>query len=215
LELALTAAALAFALFLFYVEAWIRQKDPVVKILSQNNLLNHRDKADKNGISVLFQETSVENFAFLRIRLLNRGLPIEETDFKEDIFLNLKHVRTILFVNMKYASPDYLKPKFTVVDQSIKISPLLLNQEDHFTLEIGVDLVGDQKVEVLPTARIVGVSSISVEDKRRTKPRTRNIDNLWYIIQFLLVIPAYFLGSWIERMRGNKKDLTKLKRSTS
>jgi hypothetical protein len=103
-------------------------------------------------------------------------------DFEKPIEIGVQEPVKIVKVDMVTNSPKSISPQVAIVDNLVIIRPLLLNQDDSFTLAI----ISDQtKPDFNPKVRISGVSDVQVEDATKTKNST--------YVTFLMVLVGWCL----------------------
>lgn len=100
----------------------------------------------------------VQNVFLIIIKVLNDGnVPIEASDFAQELTFAVGPGAHILSAELIHASPENLKPTFRSTQSSVTVQPLLLNSKDEFDVKI---LCDGYKGGIDIETRIVGVREV-------------------------------------------------------
>lgn len=151
--------------FLFWKQR--QRKALSYEILSNTPLLSIEEKI-KGKLQIIFDGNSVENVHLIEVKLVNSGNePIKPSDYERPINLTFGEDSRVLTSEVIETIPDNLKMELYTDEKSVKLSPILLNGGDSFTLKMIVSQfkIGDDDIKV--DGRIAGVKKITLPDESR------------------------------------------------
>lgn len=130
------------------------------KIITSQSLLTV-DEALSGDIKILYKEEEITDVHLLTIKVVNDGnVPILKEDFNRALAFQFGDTTKVLTYEILSKTPEYLPATLRPSHGSrgIVLNPLLLNPKDALHLKF---LLSKYQNELIPSARIVGVSQIS------------------------------------------------------
>ncbi|HEY7646788.1 MAG TPA: hypothetical protein VH858_17230 [Hyphomicrobiales bacterium] len=170
------------------IVAWnqsIRPKGLLTEVISISSLINENARTQDGQLRVLFHDEIVKNFALVQFRIKNTGgYPISVRDFERDLKLKLENIDKVYSVKVTGRSPQNLTPTVEFENDSIIIKPLLLNPEDSFIINSGIDAENVEKLKMTPDGRISGIRHIKYKNY---KPNKNEKDaSIWFILSLVV-----------------------------
>lgn len=173
----LQAIAATIAAFSSVLAVFVYLKNRKIKsfrysLLTNIPLLSIADEL--NGKIKIYYEESPDNniqikdSSLIIIKFVNDGnTPIKSVDFEGPIQISFKPEVEVLSAEIAETNPVQLNPKIYKSKNQISLEPLLLNKGDSLTLKALIT-GSKENIDVVPTARIVGVNEI-----KPLEPRTK------------------------------------------
>lgn len=147
-------AALVVAIVAFIMQR--RRKQLSYEIISNASVLT-REESIAGKLEILFEQKPVKDVQLIEVKLVNSGsLPITAADYEQPVVLLLGDARVLAYEVTK-TTPKTLKASFTLRDEGLSLTPLLLNTGDSVSIRL---LVAGYDSAISVDGRIVGVSTI-------------------------------------------------------
>ncbi len=166
--------SIVFLILGYYVNEFASHKAMSIELASEISF----DTADYKGpgLKIVYGETPIAKLSKIVVRVRNDGrVPINAADFERDIEITFPNVQ-VLYVEIESRTPENLAPsvkqgKGEKDAGKIVIEKILLNSGDSF--DLAVVLIGNVTSVPKVNARVSGVPTIQVQDKRLGR-NTRN-----------------------------------------
>ena len=147
------------ALVVAVVAVWIqvRRKSFVYSILADNELLHRKDILG-DRVTVHFDSQAVSSLRLVSLQFSNDGyVAIAKSDFESPVTVSFPIGAKVLSAIPGSTQPEGLPVELSVHQGAVVVSPLLLNRDDSFTVQVILTgASGKPKV----TARLLGVKEI-------------------------------------------------------
>jgi hypothetical protein len=128
-------------------------------------------------LQIMLNGAEIENPYVSSFTITNIGSkPIASSDFETPITLSIQGPSTLITAQITGSTPKGIPVELKIEDGKMKILPFLSNPNDEITFA----LVTSGVPQLLPTARIAGVSEIIYEDL--TQPRARPLAALTAVL---------------------------------
>lgn len=139
-----------------------RKKKELSFAVLQNLPLVSVENTLAEQIEIYYNKVPVREVNLYVIYFANTGnMPILASDFVEDISIEFVGSLNILEVSVANVQPENIKPRFNNHGNIVKLSPLLLNPRDSFTIKVLVSRTSSIKV----SGRLIGISKIKDKSK--------------------------------------------------
>lgn len=178
------------------------------------------NKADWPQIKISYDGKDINNGTFITITITNAGsLPIKTDDFESPLIIYSDHSESITAFRAIDKFPENLPVTLSIINEGLKLEPMLMNPGDRFSVEI----FGSEDFDILSaTARIVGIESIRKKEmdnlsgvyvrKVRQISTNRTVEsNLFYLhpitlvsITLLLVIVSFLIILSLKALKTSK-----------
>jgi hypothetical protein len=161
------AIAAIIAVFIS-VGVYIKQrriKNLSFQIVSRTPLLSMSDELD-GVLQIQYDGVPVQQVHLIVIKFINSGnVSILASDYERAISINFGKEAQILTAEIVETNPDTLEPSLINEDNSVQITPILLNKNDTFSIKM---LVCKFEDEINFDGRIIGVERIKRAENVKT-----------------------------------------------
>lgn len=208
--------AIFISIIVFFLQR--RKKSLAYEIITNTPLLTLNDEI-KGKVQILFEGSAVQNVHLIMLHILNDGnIAISSSDYESPLTFEFGETSQILSAEVVKTSPVKLEPQFTLRNNSVEFTPILLNSGDSIVFKL---LLAQYEGNLVVRARILGVTeikqiSITVDRLRRFGGWSFLLGILLFfsvkitglaglIIGAILFIASMFLGSMAdERHKRNQ-----------
>ena len=191
LGLILTAIGIVIAIVIPF---WIYLKQKNIKrleykVLANESLLSyHKDL--ENNLKIIYLGQEIKTLSLLNLEFINTGnVPIQRSDFDQNIRISSPLCSSVISAVADCISPNYQDPIISgPVEQTnyIEIHPLLINQNDHFTIKFLID-TNTKNINYDIDSRIIGIKKIE-----KFKERINYFLIITPLVLFSLIISVYY-----------------------
>ncbi|KJY78970.1 hypothetical protein [Vibrio nigripulchritudo] len=158
-----------------------------VLLQSKESLVN--ELGDQFDLKVTFKEQDVQDPKYLKIIIENTGSePIEKDDFQKPLQISFGDESEVLAAAVSSTTPADIPAEFSVLNNKLVLTPLLLNSTDK--VEVSV-FVSGPSTQMLPSARISNINKIRI-----LLEETHKMDHVTvalYLLAMFSVSTFYFL----------------------
>ena len=156
--IAAKSAVIAITAIFVSIRVAKQKKSLSYKIISSYPLLKV-DSEIKDRLKILLDKKPVEDINMIVFQIINDGdISIRVSDFENPLTINFDEKLKIISAEILETKPPNISPVFSVEVNSIKIEPLLLNQNDFISIK--VLCTGHSKDNIQVLSRIEGVKEI-------------------------------------------------------
>ncbi len=114
------------------------------------------------GFDLIFKGELVPTLKIMSFSFTNTGnIPIRKADFEKSLRINFAEETRVLKATIVAASPSNLFPKLVIDQSSLSISPLLINPDDFFVLQVFLAGTTDPAPKI--DARIEGIKAVKTQ----------------------------------------------------
>jgi hypothetical protein len=165
---AISLAAIAVAYWIYRRQRRVKKLE--CRLVTQGPLFTTREEAE-GKLQIFYGKRQVRDTKLVILRISNSGTePILESDFNEPLNVNFGEGSEVLSAGVLSTSPEGLLPAVMTKGSSLKLSPMLLNQQDSISIKCFVE-GGSKQPKV--GGRVVGIPKIEWSSIAPRKNRSK------------------------------------------
>lgn len=168
---------------LYFVQR--KRKSLAYEVISETPILSITEEV-AGQLEILFQGDPVEQVHLIVYRLSNTGnVPIKSEDYERAVGFRFNDDARVLTAEITKTEPRNLNAEISVKEQSIQISPVLLNQRDSILVKA---LVSNYQKLPYVDGRIIGVKSITQRPEKGDPVKPQIVYSYWFLSLLGLIL---------------------------
>jgi len=181
----------------------IKNKEISLYVGNTTALIN----SQQTNLRLMLNDKMLKNPFITEIKLANTGdTPLNKQDFQENLEIGCDKYNTIISASIKESYPESLTIKRDIINNKLEIKPFLLNQGEHFVLQIITDGYEDPGFKY--TARFSGFDTEVIEEKNRNM----KLDHWISLLMLFILTSAGHLANYsYTKSKGSENYIFKEK----